>query len=328
LTAGSTHVGIVPISVTAMFVLLMAWAARRSTRAELSDLGQYVGTVAVIVGIVAAVVSAATSTDPVSTSIARSAVGGFAVGGLGSALGGGWRYRTNWDVPETIRLVGRGALRATLLVLGVSLGLVLVLLAVHGGRAANIWALLGPSFLGGVALAIASILTIPTLVLWAAAVLVGPGFAVGSGTSVDLTGSHVGLVPSFPPLAAVPDPGLFPQAVLVLGLVLPVAGVWAGLVTPRVRVGAAAGAAAGLVLGILIAMSGGGFGPGRMAEAGPPPVTPLAVAVPVLAAAGAIGSLLAHYRGRRVSRDRSAIGGLGLGLRDESAGPDRRGDGS
>lgn len=303
LTAGATSVGVVPISVTALFVLLTAWAARRATKAGLSDLGQYVGVVGAVMGIVAAVLSAVTSTDAVSTSIARSAVGGFAVGGLGSALGAGWRYRETWEMPETARLIARGAVRATSLVLGVSLGLVLVLLAIHGDRAGNIWASLGPSFLGGVALAVACIMTVPTLVLWAAAVLVGPGFVVGSGTSVDLTGSHVGLMPSFPTMAAIPDPGLFPSVVLGLGLVLPAAGLWAGSVTPRIRVGAAAGVAAGLVVGVLIAMSGGGIGPGRMAEAGPPSVTPLVVAVLVLGASGALGSLLAHYRGRRVSRD-------------------------
>jgi hypothetical protein len=331
LTAGETHLGIVPVSVTALFVLLMAWAARRTTRAELSDLGPYVGTVAATVGIVAAVLAAATSTDDVSTSIPRAVVGGFVVGGLGSTLGAGWRYRATWPVPGVVRLVARGAVRGVSGVLGASLVLVLVLLAWHGQRAADVWGLLSPSFLGGIALGLACLLSIPTLVLWAAAVLVGPGFALGAETSVDLTGSHLGLVPSFPTLAAVPDPGNFSPAVLVLGLVLPLAGVWAGSVTTRVRVGAAAGAVAGLVLGFLIATSGGGLGPGRMAEAGPPPVTPLAVAVAVLAASGAIGSLLAHYRGRRVSRvpnpfERGEIGGLGIRDWDKFAGPDRRDD--
>jgi len=324
LIAGPTHVGVVPVSVTALFVLLMGWAARRTTRTDLADLGQYVAAVATIVGVVAAILAATTSTSDVATSIPRAAVGGFVVGGLGAVLGAGWRFRGTWDVPESMRLIGRGAMRATSLILGVSLAVVLVLLAIHGQRAANVWALLGPSFLGGVALAIACVLSLPTLVLWVASVLVGPGFALGSGTSVDLTGSHLGLIPSFPTLAAVPDPGVFPSTVLVLGLVMPIAGVYAGSVTTRVRVGAAAGAAAGLVLGVLIGMSGGGLGPGRMAEAGPPPVTPLVVAVVVLAASGAVGSLLAHYRGRRVSRVPSAFGGLGVRGGDEPASPDRR----
>lgn len=329
LTAGETHFGIVPVSVTALFVLLMAWSARRTTRAELSDLGHYVGAVALIVGIVAALLAAATSTDDVATSIPRAAVGGFVVGGLGAVWGAGWRYRASWEVPETLRLIALGAARAVSAILIASLLLVLVLLGVHGSRAAEVWGLLSPSFLGGIALGVACLFSIPTLVLWTASVLVGPGFAVGTGTSVDLTGSHLGLLPSFPTLAAVPDPGLFPPAVLVLGLVLPLAGAWAGWITPRVRVGAAAGGVAGLVLGVLIGMSGGGFGPGRMAEAGPPPVTPLAVAVLVLAASGAVGSLLAHYRGRRVSRvphpfKRGEIGGLGIRDWDKFAGPDRR----
>jgi hypothetical protein len=333
LTAGSTEVGVVPVSVTALFVGLIAWAARRTTRSELADLGQYVAAVATVIAVVAAVLAATTSTPDVATSIPRAAVGGFVVGGLGSALGAGWRYRRTWDLPDAVLLIVRGATRAVAVVLGASLTVVLVLLAIHGQRAANVWALLGPSFLGGLALALACILTLPTLILWTASVLVGPGFALGSDTSVDMTGSHLGLVPGFPTLAAVPDPGVFPPWVLLLGLVLPIAGLWAGWVTTRVRVGAAAGVVAGLVLGVLIGISGGGVGPGRMAEAGPPPVTPLVVAVLVLGASGAVGSLLAHYRGRRVSRvpntsERGAFGGLGLGSRDEPASLDRRDEGS
>lgn len=335
LTAGDTHFGIVPISVSALFILIMAWAARRTTRAELSDLGPYVGTVGAAVGVVAAGLAAATSTADVSTSIPRAVVGGFVVGCLGSALGAGWRYRATWVIPGLVRSVLTGAVRAVSVVLAASLLLVLVLLTWHAPRAADVWGLLSPGFLGGVALALACFLSIPTLVLWAASVLVGPGFAVGAGTSVDLSGSQLGPIPSFPTLAAVPDPGQFPPVVLVLGLVVPLAGVWAGSVSTRARVGAAAGAVAGVVLGVLIGMSGGGFGPGRMAEAGPPSATPLAVAVVVLAASGALGSLLAHYRGRRVSRSQvpnafgpGEIGGLGIRDWDKFAGPDRRDDGS
>jgi hypothetical protein len=313
LVVGEARIGVVPVGVTAACLALVAMIAHRVARREITDLGAFAGTVGMIFGVAAAVLSAVSSTDDVMTSIPRAAVGGLAVGAVGSAAGAGWRHRASFSVSETPRLMLRGAGRALAVVLGASLVLVLFLLGVHGQRAADMWGLLDPGWGGAAVLALACLLSLPTLALWVAAVLVGPGFALGTGTSVDLTGSYVGNIPGFPTLAAIPAPGPFGPWVLVLGLVVPAAGVWAGSVTPRVRVGAAAGALAGLVLGGLMAISGGGIGPGRLVEAGPQPVTPLAVAVVILAATGALGSLLAHYRGRRASRDTSESDRFGLG---------------
>ena len=181
---------------------------------------------------------------------------------------------------------------------------------------------------GGLALAVMCLLSVPTLVLWATSVLIGPGFVLGTDTSVDLTGSHLGAVPGFPPLAALPAPGEFSGWVFVLGLVPLLAGIVAGFKTDppvpgdsdsallhRLGHGAAAGAVAGLVVGLAVAVSGGGIGPGRMADAGPPVLTPLLVAVPVLAMGGALGAVLAHYRGARAPR----AAGAAAGRRDSSS---------
>jgi hypothetical protein len=208
--------------------------------------------------------------------------------------------------------------------LGSAAAIVLVLLMMHLDRAADLWALLDPDFGGGLALAATCLLSFPTLVLWATSVLLGPGFVLGTDTSVDLTGAHLGAVPGFPPLAALPPPGEFSGWVFLLGLVPLLAGMVAGFRTDpnrsstneptpadrtgnsdralldRLVHGAAAGALAGFLIGLAVAVSGGGFGPGRMADAGPPVLTPLLVAVPVLAVGGALGAVLAHYRGGRV----------------------------
>jgi hypothetical protein len=227
--------------------------------------------------------------------------------------------------------------------LGASAALVVVLLAVRLERAAELWALLDPGVGGSVALAVICLLTVPTLVLWATSVLLGPGFALGSETSVDLTGSQLGQVPGFPPLAALPEPGSFPGWVFVLGLVPLLAGMVAGFRTEpppaaeaaesgsmllrRFPYGAAAGGLAGLMVGLAVAVSGGGIGPGRMAEAGPPPFTPVLVAVPVLAAGGALGAVLAHYRGARAQQPDRAPRRPRLRFWHQSPGPDRRVDG-
>ncbi|MFL6090967.1 MAG: DUF6350 family protein [Aeromicrobium sp.] len=322
LTAGEARIGVVPVGLTAVALLLVALIAHRVARREITDVGAFAGAVGMIYGIAAAVLSAVTSTDDAMTSIPRAAVGGLMVGGLGSAAGAVWRHREDFALGETPLLLARGACRALAAVLGASFAIVLVLLAVHGQRAADMWGLLDPSLGGAVVLAIACLLSLPTLVLWTASVLVGPGFALGTGTTVDLTGSYLGVIPGFPTLAAIPSPGPFGAWVFTLGLVLPAAGVWAGLVTPRFRIGAGAGAIAGLVLGILIAISGGGIGPGRMVDAGPPPVTPVAVAVLILSATGALGSVLADYRGRRASRVTSETDRFGLGRWLKSPGAD------
>ena len=312
-----TSVRLVPLGATVLVVLVTALAARWIVADPIDELGPYAATVAGTCGAVAAVLSAVTNAGDVNTSVVRAAFGAFAVGGIGSALGAAIKHdRTAmlWFTDRAdVRAVVRGSWWGVATMLGSAAALVVVLLTLHIDRAADLWALLDPGVGGGVALAATCLLSIPTLVLWATSVLVGPGFVLGTDTSVDLTGAHLGAVPGFPPLAALPTPGEFSGWVFLLGLVPLLAGGVAGFRTEppqtdddpdsallhRLAHGAAAGAVAGFVVGLAVAVSGGGIGPGRMADAGPPVLTPLLVAVPVLAMGGALGAVLAHYRGAR-----------------------------
>jgi hypothetical protein len=295
---------------------------------------------------VAAILSAVTNTGELHTSVVRAAFGAFAVGGIGSAVGAARRHRRTemlWFTDRAdIRAVVRGAWWGVATLLGAAATLVVVLLTVHLDRAADLWALLDPDVGGGLTLAAMCLLSVPTLVLWATSVLIGPGFVLGTDTSVDLTGSHLGAVPGFPPLAALPAPGEFSGWVFVLGLAPLLAGIVAGFRTEspkpgdsdlamlhRLGHGAASGSVAGLVVGLAVAVSGGGIGPGRMADAGPPVFTPLLVAVPVLAMGGALGAVLAHYRGARAPREPEqpqdgATRRPRLRWWHQSPGPDRR----
>ncbi len=324
-----TAIDLVPLGATAVCVLVVAGAARWVATEPVEDLGPFAATVAGASGVIAAILSAVTNAGDVDTSVVRAAFGAFAVGGIGSAVGVALKHdRVDalWFTDRAeVRVVVRGAWWGLVTLLGASVSLVVVLLTVHLDRAADLWALLDPGLGGGIALAAACLLSVPTMTLWAASVLLGPGFVLGADTSVDLTGSHLGVVPGFPTLAALPAPGAFPGWVFVLGLLPLLAGAVAGARTNpvppsaesgdgdgqallrRLALGAAAGALAGLVVGLAVALSGGGIGPGRMAEAGPPLLTPTLVAVPVLAAGGAIGAVLAHYRGARAqtSADRA-----------------------
>ena len=342
-----TSIRLVPLGATVLVAALVAQAARWIAVDPVEELGPYAATVAGTCGAVAAILSAVTNAGDVHTSVVRSAFGAFVVAGVGSAVGAARKHgraEMLWFTDRAdVRAVMGGAWWGVATVLGSAAVLVVAMLTVHLDRAADLWALLDPGLGGGFALAATCLLSMPTLVLWAASVLLGPGFVLGTETSVDLTGSHLGAVPGFPPLAALPAPGEFPGWVFVLGLVPLLAGVIAGFRTKpprrdaadaallhRVLHGAAAGAVAGLVVGLTVAVSGGGIGPGRMAEAGPPVLTPSLVGVPVLAMGGALGAVLAHYRGARAPQREASTDGSPrrprLRWRHQPAGPDRRDD--
>ena len=223
-----TSVGLVPLGATAIVILVVARSARWVVADPVEELGPYAATVAGTCGAVAAVLSAVTNAGDLHTSVIRAAFGAFAVGGIGSAVGAARRHgRTEmlWFTERAdVRAVVRGAWWGAATLLGAAATLVVVLLTLHIDRAADLWALLDPGSAGGFALAAACVLSMPTLVLWATSVLLGPGFMLGTDTSVDLTGSHLGAVPGFPPLAALPAPGEFPGWVFLLGLVPLLAG--------------------------------------------------------------------------------------------------------
>lgn len=135
---------------------------------------------------------------------------------------------------------------------------------------------------GGVALTVGQLAFVPDFIGWATSWLVGPGFAIGSGSSVSPIGTTLGPLPALPVLGALPTSGH--TFGLVWILVPVVAGFAAGgLLRPRlVRAlgaadsalhralgGVATGLVAGLLTGLLAGMSSGSIGPGRLAEVGP-----------------------------------------------------------
>lgn len=340
-----TTVGLVPWGGVVAVALLTAYVASRTVEpGEELELGGFAASAAGTAGVLAALGSVLTSTDDVSTSAVRAAFGAFAITGVGAAVGAAARLDRRealWFTEDAeVRSVVRAAARGVAVLLAGGFVLVLAMLATRLDRAGDLWALLDPGLGGGIALGVLCLAAVPTLALWSVSVLIGPGFALGTATSVDLTGSHLGPIPGLPVLAALPGPGGFDDWVVVLALLPPVAGAVAGWGVEtrsddpwrRVGLGAAAGALAGLVIGVLVGLSGGAVGPGRLADAGPPVLSPLLVAVPVLAAGGAIGAALAHYRGARASAsddptEARASRGPRLRWRKQPPGADR-GDGS
>jgi hypothetical protein len=210
----------------------------------------------------------------------------LAAGGLGAAraLVASTTKRSPWVamlmlLPHRARSVAAGVTGATAVLLGSGLLIFLVSLLFHVSELADVYGVLGPGVVGGILLSVVSIAYVPNAAIWAVSYAVGPGFAVGVGTSVAPSGVFVGMMPSFPPFAALPSPGPAP-AISLLALAVPfAAGIAGGVLTIRALPSAVAEAAplwgfvcgvlTGGVIAFLAALSGGPVGGARMAVMGP-----------------------------------------------------------
>ena len=120
---------------------------------------------------------------------------------------------------------------------------------------------------------------LPNAVVWATSFVLGPGFAVGTGTGVSVLSAKVGPLPNFPLLGAVPVNGSRLQPAALAFLLIPVAaGVAVALAVRRsgrhrlgdqVRATAAATVALAGILGLAATLSDGPLAGGRMTAFGP-----------------------------------------------------------
>lgn len=172
-----------------------------------------------------------------------------------------------------------GAAAAALLVLLASLATAAAIVLSYASII-TLYESLHTEVLGGVAVTLAQLAFLPTLVVWAVSWLVGPGFALGTGSLVSPLGTTLGPLPAIPVLGALPSGE---SSFGFVGLLAPVlAGFLVGAVLgPGIRrrldgplVVAApllSGVVAGAVVGVLCAFASGGLGPGRLVDVGPNP---------------------------------------------------------
>lgn len=190
------------------------------------------------------------------------------------------------DWPASVRALLRTALQggaaAVAAILAVSAVLVSLLIALSYAEVISIYEGTHAGVVGGFALTLGQLAFMPNLVVYAASWLVGPGFAIGAGSSISPLSTVLGPVPSIPVLGALPTGDL---AFGFVGLLVPVVvGFLIGALlhqrlAPELDVdnrlpwlvgsGLAIGAAAGLILGLLASVSGGAAGPGRLSQVGP-----------------------------------------------------------
>lgn len=217
------------------------------------------------------------------------------------------------SVPLAVRSGALGALRAgsaaTAIVVGGAALVLALLIFGNYGTIITMYEQLQAGALGGVALTLGQLAFLPNLVIWMASWLVGPGFAIGTGSSVSPIGTELGPLPAVPLLGVIP-PGGF--AFGLVGILVPLlAGFLAAALlrsSRRVRLPEGAlplfltalgiGIVAGIELGLLAWWSSGALGPGRLHDVGPNPWLVGAIATAEVAVAAVIG-LLAGGRARR-----------------------------
>ena len=180
-------------------------------------------------------------------------------------------------------------------VIGLSAVTVALVLVFSYATVISLYESLQPGVWGLVALTVAQLALLPTLIIWAASVLIGPGFSLGIGALVSPLGTTLQVVPALPIL------GVIPQDASVIGIVMiaipvMVAG-GAGLAIAQRVIGTtkalwhpitqtpifqqplvqllSVATVAGLVaagsMAVLADLASGAIGPGRFLEVGPDP---------------------------------------------------------
>ena len=98
-------------------------------------------------------------------------------------------------VRTVVALAARGGALVVAGVVAVAAVVVFVLVLGHYGEIISLYESLQSGLVGGIALTVGQLSLIPNLVVWAASWLLGPGFALGSGSLVSPLGTQVGLLP-------------------------------------------------------------------------------------------------------------------------------------
>ncbi len=196
----------------------------------------------------------------------------------------GWFAQWRPQHRALVAVALRGGAAASSIVLVVSAVLVALLLLGSYAKIITLYEGMHAGVLGGIAVTVGQLAFLPNLVIWAASWLVGPGFAIGTGSSVGPLGTSLGPIPAVPILGALPSGDL---AWGFLGLLVPVLAGFVAAIVLRPRLvrelepagrwpwllgaGLLVGVVGGILLGLLAWASAGSAGPGRLIDVGPAP---------------------------------------------------------
>jgi hypothetical protein len=321
LQVDSATITLMPLGLSVLVALALfactSGAVTLSVASQRRQLLQVIAASALAYAAVVAVVVALVTTSAADVQLGRGAVGTVALAAAAATAGALRRRRAQVlaAVAPLVVSVVRGAAGGALALFGLTALTVTVSLGWHWTALEEIVGALQPGPVGGLVLVAACLFVLPNVVLLTSAVLLGPGIAVGAGTSVTLTQVTAGPLPALPWLAAVPDSGAQPVPLALLAALPVIAGIVAGVsavrrlpgstFTAAAGTGLAAGALAGVLVGGAIAAAGGSIGPGRMATFGAPELLSLAMAVGALGFGGLLGGTSTRLFAWRAERARA-----------------------
>jgi hypothetical protein len=324
LQAPADRITLVPLAVSAFAAWRLARAGVHASRASGAYRSRTAGralaaavAVAAAYGLLGTAVAALTSTPELSVQPPRAGLmlGGFALvaAGFGAVRHSGAGRRWARRVPAVVSGAARAGVLSAALTVAAGAAAAGVALALRGGQAAEMLGSYQTGILGQAGITTVCLVYAPNVAIWAAAYLLGPGFAVGAGTVVSPTEVLLGPLPAVPVLAGLP-----PAPVSQLGpalALLPLAGAlvagwWlarrsgpraaraAGSLRPTwpYVVGAAMGSGpvAGACLGLLCLASAGSVGSGHLTSIGPSPSGVTLSATVVTAFGVMVGALAAR----------------------------------
>ncbi len=322
-------ISVVPLGFAMLSVLMGVHTGRRAaeTPHRWTGVGVAVGTY----GILAALVTLSAVSDTVKPNqlqglllptfiyaagvLVGAELGRRKTAGVEEDLGRVSRGILSWSqrMPQTTRTVIEGALRggtaAAAGVLIVSAVTVAALIAVNYATIIGLYEAVQAGVFGGATITLAQLVLIPNLVIWAAAWFVGPGIALGAGSTISPVGTVVGTLPGLPLFGALPQGA---ATYGFLGLLVPVLmgfifavitrqwldrpGVPERTTLEHVLTGLGMGIVGGALLGLLAWWSAGAMGPGRLVEVGPNPLLVGALAAAEIGVAAALGMLAGRAR--------------------------------
>lgn len=297
--AAPIHVTLAALGFAIVTAWLAARAGRRFAETEHRTTGLLVGTAVVaVLGLAVALSTRSTATDPTTwqaivlpalwfgipayaaSEVCRHRRGLPADPVTQRVLDLVGRVPANWRAVAAFGL--RAGTAATAAVVAVAGVVVAFLLFSSFAEVISLYERSHAGVIGGIALTVGQLAFLPDFVGWATSWLVGPGFAIGTGSSVSPIGTTLGPIPGLPVFGALPASGH--TFGLVWVLVPVIAGFTVGgLLRPRLVEalgsansalhralgGIAAGIVAGVLTGLVAWMSSGSFGPGRLADVGP-----------------------------------------------------------
>ena len=294
------EIGIAPLGFALLTVLLGRRSGLRLGQSPHPVLGTVAGIV--VVSALGAIIWASAQSNTATPSLRQAVIFLPSLYGVGVVIGA-WSTLVRVNAPladgilnltdrmsDEVRVLIAVALRGGAIIAAAMIAVgalaVSLLLVVNYSTVISLYESLHSGIAGGAALTLAQISFMPNLAIWAASWFLGPGFALGTGSSVSPLATQLGLIPSLPVFGALPHASLLGFIALLVPVViglLVAAALRSRIPEPgefslrqagwMLGSGFAMGVVAAAILALLAMLSGGALGPGRLADVGPNPGT-------------------------------------------------------